>query len=726
MISLSKARLLLGGFAGLVLLFIAIRPVRSLNRGWQDLLSRRAPSLSSTGKVVVVAIDDEIISKMGPWPWDRASTSALFRTVADLDPKVIGFDGYFPRRQMGSPGDTAFVRTLQDLGRTGRKVILPFQLVGDAEIDTFPADALPPYLATSTFQLLQDKPGLERSAIPGALRVVHSDSMYQIHSAPAGFINNMSDQEDGICRSMIHVMRFGDEFIPSFAIALVAAYGDATLGDVSVEPQRIQILRNEIPIDENGAVYIRYMGSSPAVPTIPAGDLMENPAKYASQVAGKIVIIGVTSTSGLNPEAGDFIRTPLIPRYPGVELWAVVVDNILANRVPRTTTTMRLWELCLAVFLAGGSWAYFRRFGSDGRFWGIATASVFAVLLLQVIIDRAASVQSGVDLPLLGLVFAVAGVRLFRQDPLVSPPTMLSPATIAGQATAAISTRRLGIADPALPDPDGILRIGRFEIVGELGRGAMGVVQKGYDRALERHVAIKVLSAVRRLGEHMDENLSRFQREARAIAQLNHPSIVTIFEYGEWQGSSFIAMELLDGPSLDKLLQEHRLPWKAVRAWGLQLLEALSYAHVRGVVHRDIKPANVMAVDQGRRVKLTDFGLALHSDSSLTQEGQILGTPYYMAPELIDGKKGDAHSDQYALGVLFYEMISRRRPFEGEEVRQIMLQILMHPPAPLGAIAGHDVPHEAVLCVERLMAKQAADRFADLDAAIEVWKRLPA
>ncbi|MBK9578932.1 MAG: CHASE2 domain-containing protein [Fibrobacteres bacterium] len=725
MISHSKARILVGGLACLVLLMVAIRPVRSLNRSWQDMLSRRAPVLSPSGRVVVVAIDDEIISKTAPWPWDRASTSGLFRTVSDLKPKVIGFDGYFPRRQNGSPSDTAFVRTLQELGRTGIKVILPFQLVGDAAKDSTLPDSLPGYLATSTFQLLQDKPGLVRSAIPGALRVVHSDSMYQIHSASAGFINNLTD-DDGICRSVIHVMRVGDEYIPSFAVSLVAAFGDANLADVSLEPQRIQILRTEVPIDENGAVYIRYMGQSPAVPTIPAGDLMDNPDKYADQIKDKLVIIGVTSTSGLNPEAGDFIRTPLFPRYPGVELWAVVVDNILSNRVPHTTTAMRLWELFLAVLLAGGSWMYFRKFGADGRFWGIVASTAVAVPLLQMIIDRAASVQSGVDLPILGLVFGVAGMRLFRADPVVSPPTMLSPASIAGQATAAISTRRLGTVDPAQPDPDGIVRIGRFEIVGELGRGAMGVVQKGYDRALERHVAIKVLSAVRRLGEHMDENLSRFQREARAIAQLNHPSIVTIFEYGEWQGSSFIAMELLDGPSLDKLLQEHRLPWKAVRAWGLQLLEALSYAHVRGVVHRDIKPANVMAVDQGRRVKLTDFGLALHSDSSLTQEGQILGTPYYMAPELIDGKKGDAHSDQYALGVLLYEMISRRRPFEGEEVRQIMLQILMHPPAPLSAIAGHDVPHEAVVCVERLMAKQAADRFADLDAAIEVWKRLPA
>jgi len=238
-------------------------------------------------------------------------------------------------------------------------------------------------------------------------------------------------------------------------------------------------------------------------------------------------------------------------------------------------------------------------------------------------------------------------------------------------------------------------------------------------------VAIKVISASRRLGDRLTENMNRFQREARAIASLNHPSIVTIYEMDEWDGCSYIAMELLEGPALDKLLLEHKLPWKAVRAWGLQLLEALAYAHSKGVVHRDIKPANVMAVDQGRRVKLTDFGLALHNDSTLTQEGQILGTPYYMAPELIDGQKGDGRSDQFALGVVLYEMLSRRRPFEGDEVRQIMLQILMHPAPSLAEIVGDDVPAEAIACIDRMMAKKADDRFADLEAAAEAWRRTP-
>lgn len=721
---LGMVRLALGIVAGLALAVVAVKPLRGLNRAWQDFLSRRAPTLKASGKVVVVGIDDHAISLIGPWPWDRASTAALFQAVAGLGPKVIGFDGYFPRRLAGTTGDTVFSKSLAEIERSGVKVILPFQVLGDAKTDTSGVDSLDPYLRGSAFQLLNDKPGLERTGLASGLGVVHSDSMYQVHSGSAGFINNIADLDDGICRSMIHAIRLGEDYLPSFAVALVAAYADANLGDVSLQPDRIQVKRMEIPIDGGGEVPIRFMGASPAVPTIAAGDLMVHPEKFANQIRGQIVIIGVTSTSGVNPEAGDFVRTPLVPRYPGVELWAVSVDNILTSRIPCTTAWMRLWELMLGAAGMVASWIWCRNQGLDMRYWCGVGVWIALVPLLQVVVDRVGSVQSAIDLPLLGLFLGVVGQRAFRPEPVVSPPTLLSPGTIAGQATAAIPGPRG--SDHAVPKLDDTARIGRFEIVAELGRGAMGVVKKGYDRSLDRHVAVKVLSAVRRLGDHVDENLSRFQREARAIAQLNHPSIVTIFEYGEWQGSSFIAMELLDGPPLDKLLQEHRLPWKAVRAWGLQLMEALSYAHARGVVHRDIKPANVMAVDQGRRVKLTDFGLALHSDSSLTQEGQILGTPYYMAPELIDGKKGDALSDQYALGVLLYEMISRRRPYEGDEVRQIMLQILMHPPTPLSSVAGHDVPPEAVVCVERLMSKKPLERFPDLDAAIEVWKRLPA
>ena len=710
-----------------LLLACAWMPWTSVNRVWQDFLARRAPARTPSGQVVVVAIDEDVISKVGPWPWDRGQTGRLFRAIASLHPKVLGFDGYFPHRESATTGDLQLDTSLRKITDAGVKVLLPFFVEDVGASDSASADAaLPPILESSAFQLLQDKPGLERSGIGRGDKVVFSDTIYQRHSLPSGFINNPADVQDGICRHMVQALRVGPEYLPSFAVALVAAYGDATLADVSLEPGLIQIRETEIPVDRQGMSPVRYLGPSGTIPTIPAGDLLDQAAKYSDLVRGKIVLVGLTAPGGVNAESGDFIRSPISQRYPGVELWATAVENILQNDVPRSTPLLRLWELLLGLAGCCGLWWLFSRHGPDRKIAGFAAVALVLMLVVQAIIDRIASVQSAVDLPLLGIALGFAGFRVFRPAPPANPAksvdTMEGPATIADQVTDPV----LPVARPAasMGPPQAGTWVGRFAIQGELGRGAMGVVLKGFDESLERYVAVKVLSAVRRLGENQGENLSRFQREARAIAQLNHPSIVTVYEYGEWEGSSYIAMELLDGPALDKVLLDHRLPWKAVRAWGMQLLEALAYAHDHGVVHRDIKPANVMAVDHGRRVKLTDFGLARSMDSSLTQEGQILGTPYYMAPELIDGQKGDALTDEYALGVVLYEMLSRQRPFEGDEVRQIMLQILMHPPPSIAAVVGPEVPAEALACIDRMLSKRPEDRYQNLHHALDAWKRV--
>jgi CHASE2 domain-containing sensor protein len=722
----STKKTLLAILALFLLAVGTIQPWFWLNRNWQDFLSKRAPSLASSGDVVVVAIDEDVISRVGPWPWDRGQTGKLFETIASLHPKVLGFDGYFPHREISTVGDARLDSSLARIGASGVKVVLPFLVEGVGASDTqTDLEPLPPPLATSAFQLLQDKPGLERSGLGRGRKLIFSDTIYQRHSVPSGFINNPTDPEDGVCRHMIHALRVGQEYMPSFAVALVAAYGDATLADVSLQPGLIQVRRTQVLTNDCGMSPLRYLGTSSATSSIPAGDLLEHPEKYARRIKGKIVIVGLTSPAGVNAESGDFIRTPVDIHYPGVDLWATSVENILHGQVPRSTPLMRFWELLLGLAGCVGIWWLSSRRTPDQKIVAVAGVALFAVVAIQAILDRILSVQSAIDLPLAGLVLGMAGARVFRcpQSDLAGPATLASPGTVAGQATNAL------LPDHASQEPgigtDGQARIGRFEIHGELGRGAMGVVYKGFDAALERHVAIKVLSAARRMGENQEENQSRFQREARSIAQLNHPSIVTIFEYGQWEGASYIAMELLDGPALDKLLLELRLPWKAVRAWGMQLLEALSFAHARDVIHRDIKPANVMTVDQGRRVKLTDFGLAGNADSSLTQEGQILGTPYYMAPELIDGKKGDARSDEYALGVVFYEMLSRRRPFEGDEVRQIMLQILMHPAPSLEGVVSQDVPPEVLAVIDRMMAKKPEDRYFGASEALEAWKRLP-
>lgn len=710
--------------AVIVLLLVAVRPMRSVNRTWQDGLAKWAPSMQASGQVVIVSIDDATIAKYGTWPWNRGQTARLFSAIAQNRAKVLIFDGWFPHRPDPLPGDSALSDTLRSIQASGTKIILPLELRAPTNIpsadDTLPVE-IPDLLRTSAFQLLPDKPGSDLLPILRSREVLFSDTIYQRWSSPTGFITSSADPEDDVFRNLGHVLKLGDEYFPSLAIAALAAYGDANLAEVSFEPGIVQVRNTVVPIDRIGQTPLRFLGPTPSVPMIDAGKLLENPQEFRQQLEGRIVMVGITSSAALNRESGDFFRTPIADRFPGVEIWAVGLENILQNRVPQRPLWARVWEFALGVLLLSVLWALTARQIPIPTRWTVAGVGFLVLALLQFVVDRAVSVHTALDLPLVGTLLGLVGFWALRPAPAKAAPLPHPSDSSPARSTAA-------------PD-DGIPRIGRFEIQGELGRGAMGVVHKGYDRSLDRHVAIKVISAARRLGEKQDESFTRFEREARAIAKLNHPSIVTIHELGEWQETSFIAMELLEGQSLEKLITTHRLSWKAVRLWGLQMMEALAYAHTSGVVHRDIKPANIMVVENGRRVKLTDFGLARQTDNSatLTQEGQVLGTPFYMAPEQIDGRKSetidgrtDGRSDQFSLGVVLYEMVARRKPYEGEDVRQVMLSILLHPHPPLAPLAPEDIPPQAVEVIERMMAKEAADRFATLDETLEAWRRIPA
>lgn len=720
--------------AGLVLAFVAISPQRWINRAWQDALAKWAPSFDPSGEVVVVAIDDAAIAKFGTWPWNRNQTAKLFSAIAKSNPKVLVFDGWFPHRPEPFPGDSALSDTLRSLTESGLKVILPLEFRAPTNIpspdDSVPVE-IPEILKTSAFQLLPNKPSSDQLPLLRSREVLFSDTMYQQWSSPSGFITSSADPEDDVFRHIGHVLKLGDEYFPSLAVAILAAYGDANLAEVSFAPGKIQVRETVIPVDEIGQTPLRFLGRSPSVPQIDADKLLADPSAFRERIQGKIILVGVTSSAALNRESGDFFRTPISDRFPGVEIWAVGLENILQDRIPRRPAWARLWELLLAASLIGVVWFLANKRPATQLAWTTLGVGSVLVLTLQVLVDRAASVHTALDLPLMGALFAMAGMRLFQPQPKASPMALSLPGSQAGMGGQSVGTMgslgqigTVGSNTRPIPD-DGVQRIGKYEIVAELGRGAMGVVHKGYDRSLDRHVAIKIITAARRLGEKQDESSARFQREARAIAALNHPSIVTIYESDDWEGSSFIAMEFLNGQSLEKVITEHRLSWKALRLWGLQLMEALAYAHGREVIHRDIKPANIMVVENGRRVKLTDFGLARRSDSSLTQEGQVLGTPFYMAPEQIDGRKADGRADQFSLGVVLYELVARRKPYEGEDVRQIMLAILLHPHPPLASLAQQDIPPEAIVIIERMMSKEVDNRYASLDEATEAWRRIP-
>ena len=256
-------------------------------------------------------------------------------------------------------------------------------------------------------------------------------------------------------------------------------------------------------------------------------------------------------------------------------------------------------------------------------------------------------------------------------------------------------------------------QFGRYVIVSELGRGAMGAVHRAVDPLIERDVAIKTLLP-NLPPEIMGEVRERFLREARSAGRLNHPSIVTIYDVGEQDGVAYIAMELVEGKSLQQVLRETpRLPMATVAELVAQVADALDLAQRYRITHRDIKPANIM-VTADWRAKLMDFGVAHVASSSMTQTGSALGSPKYMSPEQVTGQPVDPRSDVFSLGVVLYEMLAQRTPFErtgDNTVFAVMHRIAAEPHVPVTRIDPQIPPaFDAILA--KALAKAPDQRYA--------------
>ncbi len=254
--------------------------------------------------------------------------------------------------------------------------------------------------------------------------------------------------------------------------------------------------------------------------------------------------------------------------------------------------------------------------------------------------------------------------------------------------------------------------LGRYQIIKELGRGGMGVVLQGKDPKIDRHVALKIL----RLEEDPDSNksstlLERFLIEAKAAGRLTHPSIVTIYDVGEEDGLSFIAMEYIEGRDLARVLDEDgRIPLERAIKIITQIAEGLAFAHDLGIVHRDIKPGNIL-LHFGDKVKITDFGIArLQSSQGMTKTGLLIGTPSYCSPEQVKGKKIDGRSDIFSLGVMFYELITAKHPFKGEELAATIMNIVEKDPVPVSQI-NPLVPHIVEKMISKMLAKNPDERY---------------
>jgi serine/threonine-protein kinase len=254
--------------------------------------------------------------------------------------------------------------------------------------------------------------------------------------------------------------------------------------------------------------------------------------------------------------------------------------------------------------------------------------------------------------------------------------------------------------------------LGRYQVEKELGKGAMGVVYLGRDPKINRVVAIKTMALSQEFeADELKDVMERFFREAETAGRLNHPNIVTIFDAGEEHDLAYIAMEFLKGKDLVPYTKNGNLmPLPKVMSIVARVADALSYAHENNVVHRDIKPANIMYEPESDAVKVTDFGIARITDSSKTKTGMVLGTPSYMSPEQLAGKKIDGRSDLFSLGVMLYQMSSGRLPFEGDSMAQLMFKIANEAQPDIRGI-NPQVPECLAAIIDRAMAKDMEQRY---------------
>ena len=587
-----------------------------------------------------------------------------------------------------------------------------------------------------------------------------------------GHINVDADR-DGIVRKVPLFITYRDRYFPSFALQVAARYMKADLKDVQRSDAGISLKNMDIPTDRALQMMIDSGGIGRHLQGVSFADVY-NGNVTADMFEGKIILLGEVlpgrtphyRSAGYDGLSNVEITAAIIEniinrRHLSRPAWANVLEILvvvyfglfLVFVIPRVKP--RDGALILSIFLV--TWmcfagVLFMAFG----YW----LKLFAPLILTVVGFAVAGFRrfaiekqlESIELnKMLGLSFQGKGMldmafEKFRKCPVENGSVrdllynlgqdferkrMFNKAVAvychmqkAGRfrdIQQRIDTlKSLGEAvNPATASSNGALllgdattrpTLGRYEIIEELGQGAMGTVYLGRDPKINREVAIKTLSYANVDEGRLEEIKERFLREAEAAGRLSHPNIVTIYDVGEEHDMAYMAMELIKGRVLSEYCQKgNLLSVKKALGFVATVAEALDYAHTHGVVHRDIKPDNIILVD-GNQVKVADFGIARVVSASQTQTGIILGTPNYMSPEQVEGLHVDGRSDLFSLGVVLYELLTGDRPFKGDNVAQLMYNITHSAYTPVNKVLP-DVPVCGSQIVKKLLAKDPQKRL---------------
>ena len=565
-------------------------------------------------------------------------------------------------------------------------------------------------LSHSAYLLFDDVSRLPSLPLLQASSVFPPTPILAEAAAALGCVNAYLDR-DGVLRNDPAIIAYRDLYFPSMGIQLARLYLGLSWAEVKVNSGESILLGNHfVPMDDRGFVGLNYSGGRESFPYISYKDVMEGKIK-PDLLRDKLVLVGVVA-AGLH----DLWPTPFGPGYPGVEKHATVVANILDDRFIVQSHLSSIGEVAFMLLIA----LAFVAVAGSRRSW-LLWLCCFLLLGLTILISYwGFSVHHLWFKPLFPALLVLSLTLMLQVVRLPSP--VIAPEKVDETRLKPVETMVEERAE--VPTEGEVSSVGRYQIEGELGHGAMGVVYKAVDPKIGRSVAIKTIRLDQTLGAKQLADLKeRSLREAQVAGQLSHPGIVTIYDVVEKGGHLYIAMEFIEGQELSHFCTKENLlkPRQVTTIIG-HVCHALDYAHKEGVVHRDIKPSNIMLPKDGRP-KIMDFGITKMITSDATQTAAILGTPSYMSPEQIDLEKVDGRSDLFSVGAMFYELLCGQRPFTGPNITAILKKITTEDPPPLVGINPQIHPKlEAV--VSRLMAKSPQDRFQSGGEVVSVLKSL--
>ena len=654
--------------------------------------------------IVIVAIDNQSINTIGRWPWHRNKLAELVSGVALRNPKVIAMDIILPR---DFEEDTlGYTDQLASAIKAAGNVVLPFYFT-ISQRGRIIDNEIPDAIYHNSFVLFDNPMTIGSYPIPRAIEIYPPAEQLSEAARALGDVNILPDV-DGKVRWEPLVVTYNSHYFPSFALQTARLYKGLSAGGVKlIGGKAILLGSDEIPTDASMRTPIRYSGGYNTFKYISAIDIL-NGNIGAEELEGKIALIGYVAADNR-----DVVATPVTEMLPGVEMQATVVENITNLNVFKGVQAAVWINLILILIFGIVGIIIMPRMALNYRI-AVLVGCLFILFNIVYFFLVNYNILLQFFFPALELMLFLAIAPLYEPKKQTSfEKTGRSQIEQADNTIYSNQMENSGSQTIIAPSNAIPKKMGRYELEGVLGRGAMGTVYKGVDPAIGRPVAIKTIR-IDRLDstEEAEEMIRRLNQEAHSAGRLSHPNIITIYDVGRERNLQYIAMEYLEGNTLEELLKENeRLDFYRTAKILKQTADALSYAHKQSVIHRDIKPANIMVL-AGDMVKVMDFGIARMDNMHMTQTGITVGTPNYISPEQLQGKILDGRADIFSAGIVLYESLTGTRPFQADNLSALVVNILNVTPPPPSQI-NSEIPKMLDMITMKALEKKPDNRYQD-------------